>query len=299
MITRQTSLSKNIVQFCRYLRSYNFTLSVEEESTALDALQFIDYTNQDVFKLTLKTVLCKSQNELQEFDTLFNDYWKELRNAVDSKIKTKPALKQGAQDASFKSLKSWLNGNRNEDIEQIASYSFHENLAQKDFSTVTADELNELMRSIKALSKRLAARLNRRYEKSDKINLPDLRKTLRKNMRHGGELIEIAFRKPKRNRTKLVVLCDVSKSMDLYAKFLLQFMYALQQVYSRIETFTFGTALQHTTHLLKQNDFATTINLLSSQSNSWSGGTRIGESLDSFVKDHGSRSLDKRTIVII
>ncbi len=172
-------------------------------------------------------------------------------------------------------------------------------MSQKDFSTVPADELDELMQSIKALSRRLAGHLNRRSEKSNKINLPDLRRTLRKNMRHGGELIEIAFRKPKRNRTKLVVLCDVSKSMDLYAKFLLQFMYAFQQVYNRIETFAFSTSLQYITPLLKQNDFNAALRLLSTQSNNWSGGTRISESLYKFVKEYASRFLDKRAIVII
>ncbi len=298
-MTRQTSLSKNTVQFCRYLRHHNFTLSAEEEATALDALQLIDFSNQETFKLTLKTVLCRSRNELINFDDLFNEYWRELGKAIDSKVKTEPVLKPGINDASFKSLKSWLNGNRNEEIEQTASYSLHESLAQKDFSTFPADELDELMQSIKALSRRLAGHLNRRSEKSNKLNLPDLRRTLRKNMRHGGELIEIAFRKPKRNRIKLVVLCDVSKSMDLYAKFLLQFMYAFQQVYNRIETFAFSTSLQYITPLLKQNDFNAALRLLSIQSNNWSGGTRIGESLDKFVKEYAFRVLDKRTIVII
>ncbi|MCW3108339.1 MAG: hypothetical protein JWQ09_2845 [Segetibacter sp.] len=301
MIRRQTSLSKNIVQFCRFLRNKGFTLSVEEEATALDALQYIEYSDQNIFRLALKTILCRSRKELDEFDELFKEYWKELGKAIDSKVKTeeKPVLKPGTKDASFKALKSWINGNRNEEIEQTASYSFNENLSQKDLSTVPADELDELMQNIKALSRRLAAHLNRRYEKSGKINLPDLRRTLRKNMRHGGELVEIAFRKPKRNRTKLVILCDVSKSMDLYASFLLQFMYAFQQVYSRIETFAFSTSLQCITPLLKQHDFTTALHLLSKTSNSWSGGTRIGESLQQFVEKYASRVLDKRTIVII
>jgi uncharacterized protein len=219
MTTRQTSLSKNIVQFCRFLRYQGFSLSVEEEADALKALQFIDHSNQQVFKLALKMILCRSVKELDSFDDLFTEYWKELGRAVDSKVKkkTEPVIKQGKQDASFKALKSWLNGNRNEEIEQIASYSFNQSLSHKDFSTVPIHELEEMMQSIKALSKRLAAHLNRRYEKTGRINLPDLRRTLRKNMRHGGELIDIAFKKPKRNRTKVVVLCDVSKSMDLYA----------------------------------------------------------------------------------
>ena len=301
MITRQTSLSKNIVQFCRFLRQKGFALSVEEEATALNALQFIDYSNRNVFALALKSVCCRSRAQQNEFDALFNEYWREINTAIDSKIKTReqPVFKPGTKDASFKSLKSWLNGNRNETIEETASYSIHENLSQKDFSSVAADELDELMRSIKALSVRLAAHINRRYAKSSKVNLPDLRRTLRKNMRHGGELLEIAFRKPKRNRTKLVVLCDVSKSMDLYAAFLLQFMFAFQQVYSRMETFAFSTSLQCITGLLKQRDFKDALSLLGKQNDNWSGGTRIGESLQQFVNEYAPRVLDKRTIVII
>ena len=184
MITRQTSLSKNIVQFCRFLRLKGFALSVEEETTALNALQLIDYSSKDIFRQALKAVCCRSKNQLHEFDALFNEYWKEIDKAIDSKIKTetKPVLKTVMQDASFKALKSWMNGNRNDEIEETASYSMSENLLQKDFSSVPADELDELMRSIKFLSKRLAAHINRRNEKSDKINLPDLRRTLRKNI---------------------------------------------------------------------------------------------------------------------
>ena len=301
MILRQTSLSGNIVQFCRFLRQKGFALSVEEEATALDALQFIDYSNRDIFAVALKSVCCKSRVQQNEFDDLFHQYWKEINTAIDSKIKTttQPVLKPGTKDGSFKSLKSWLNGNRDEEIEQTAAYSIHENLSQKDFSAVPSDELDELMRSIKTLSKRLAAQLSRRYKKSGKINLPDLRQTLRKNMRYGGELLEIAFKKPRRNRTKLVVLCDVSKSMDLYSSFLLQFMFAFQQVYSRIETFAFSTSLQRITGLLKHTNFKEALGLLGKQNNSWSGGTRIGESLQQFVKEYATHLLDKHTIVII
>ncbi len=301
MITRQTSLSQNIVQFCRFLRQKGFALSVEEEATALSVLQYIDYSSKDIFRQALKAVCCRSKSQLQEFDALFNEYWKEIGKAIDSKVITekKPVLKPAMQDASFKALKSWMNGNRNDEMEEVASYSVSENLLKKDFSAVPDDELDELMRSIKALSKRLAAHINRRNEKSDKKNLPDLRSTLRKNMRRGGELLEIVFRKPKRNRTKLVVICDVSKSMDLYAAFLLQFMYAFQQVYKRIETFAFSTSLQHVTPVLKQNDFKEALRLISAENTSWSGGTRIGESLESFVKEYSKIVLNKRTIVII
>ena len=301
MITRQTSLSANIVQFCRFLRQHRFTIGVEEESAALVALAVIDYSSKDVFRTALKAVLCRSRNQLQDFDALFNQYWKEAGQAVDAKMKTQeqPALKPASTEATFKSLKSWLHGNKSEELEEVASYSMQESLSQKNFAEVPDDEVDELMRNIRALSRRLSAKINRRYSKSNKTAMPDLRRTLRKNMRRGGELLEIAYRKPKVNRTKLVVICDVSRSMELYAAFLLQFMYAFQQVYKRTETFAFSTKLQHITALLQQNGFEAAMRVLGAANEGWSGGTRIGKCLNQFVQEYATRVLDKRTIVII
>ena len=298
MINRNTSLSKNVVQFCRFLRSKGFTLGVEEETTALSCLNYIDYSSNHVFKLALKSVLCKSHTQLKQFEDLFYEFWKELDKAVESKLKTKPVIRTG-EEAAFKSLKSWLKGNRSEEIEETALYSVNESISAKDFSRIPSDELKDVMQQVKALSKRLAAHSKRQYQKSASKNLPDLLRTLRKNMRHGGELLEIIFREPRRNKTKLVVLCDVSKSMDLYAGFFLQFMYSFQQVYSRMETFAFGTSLERITDVLRKTDFDSALKQLSAGSNTWSGGTRIGESLQEFVDEYALKLLDRKTTVII
>ena len=300
MITRQTSLLKNIVHFCRFLRQNGFAASVEEEATALIALPFIDYTNSTIFHLALKSILCRSKTQLNEFDNLFHEYWKELKKAVDSKVKKVPEEKKSFQKgASIKSLNAWLHGNRNKETEDTSTYSTQENLSHKDFSAVPDDEVDALMQLIKALSRRLATKVNRRYKPSHKIDLPDLRLTLRKNLRSGGELLDIIHRRPKRNRVKLLVLCDVSKSMELYSAFLIQFMYAFQQVYSRVETFVFSTALKRITTILKQNNFRESMYSLSTENNGWGGGTRIGESLEAFVEEYGKKLLDSKTIVII
>lgn len=275
-------------------------MGVPEEATALQALEFIEYDSKVIFRLALKAVLCRSHAQLYAFDTLFNEYWKEVAEAVDAKAKKvpEPKPKQVEKD-TFKSLKAWLHGNKHEETEEVASYSLYESLSQKNFAGVPADEIEALMRTIKALSLRLAAHINRRYEKNNRVNLPDLRRTLRKNLRRGGELLEIVFRKPKRNRTKLVIICDVSRSMELYATFLLQFLYAFQQVYSRVETFAFSTSLEHITPLLKQKDFHAAMQELGIQNEGWNGGTRIGKSLAKFVTDYAAKTLDKKTIVII
>lgn len=301
MINRQTSLSRNVVQFCRFLRHRQFSISTKEERDALSALQYIDYGNQLHFRLALQAILCRSRAQVQAFDELFQQYWKELTEAVDAKEKKREetTAKPLVKEASFKTLQSWLNANQNKNEEETALWSVQEVLSRKDFSLVPADELDDLMRIIKALSKRLAAQVARRYEKTNRSHLPDLRLTMRLNMRRGGELLYLLFRRPKRNRTRMVLLCDVSKSMDLYSTFLLQFMYSFQQVYLRMETFVFGTSLQHITPLLKQMDFTEAMRLLSAQGESWSSGTRIGESLSHFVAEYAACVLNKQTIVII
>jgi uncharacterized protein with von Willebrand factor type A (vWA) domain len=302
MIHRETSLSKNIVKFCRFLRERHFSIGVEEERVALQALAFTNLEQPNAFRLALKTTLCRNKTQYDVFDTFFLDYWRELDKAADSKITQQQNNRfksKQQEDASFKALKSWLNGNKNEEIEEAASYSLQENLGQKDFSTVPADEIDELLQSIKALARRMAAQLHRRHQYSHKINKLDLRRTLRKNRQFGGEILELAFQKPRKNRTQLVVLCDVSKSMELYTAFLLQFMYGFQQAFKRIETFAFGTELQRVTGLLKANSFEKILAQLSQQQRGWSGGTKIGASLATFVEEHGKSILTSKTIVII
>jgi uncharacterized protein with von Willebrand factor type A (vWA) domain len=300
MINRQGSLSENIVQFCRFLRQKGFSVTIEEEILSLEALQFINYNNNEVFRLALKATLCHTKMQLDEFDNLFYEYWKELNKVVDAKIKEEPKVKHNyQQQASYKALKKWLHGNGDKEIEETATYSYQETLFHRDFSTVPEDEVEEIMQTIRSIAKRLAAKTNRRYEFSSRTDMPDLRKTLRKNLRRGGELLDIIHRKPKRNRVKLVLLCDVSRSMELYSAFLIQFMYAFQQVYRRMETFAFSTSLKRITSLLKQKNFHEAMQQLSRDNDGWSGGTRIGESLDVFVKDHGHKLIDSKTIVLI
>lgn len=297
MTTRLTSLSQNIVQFCRYLRQNDFTVGIEEETMILQSLQHFDYTSHESFFLLLKMIICRSKRNLHDFDELFRQYWKRLDKQLDAKKKEKK--KPPTPQAQFASLSAWLKGNQKKESEETASYSAQESLSQKDFSAVPDNEVAELMKYIRSLSRRLAAKANRRYEASNKMDLPDLRQTLRKNLRRGGELIDIMHRRPKRNRVKLLMLCDVSKSMELYSAFLLQFMYAFQQVYLRMETFIFSTTLQRITPMLKQKYFGEALELLSRENAGWNSGTRIGESLNTFVNEHSNKLIDSKTIVII
>jgi uncharacterized protein len=302
MIQRKTSLSENVIAFCRFLRNYGFTIGVQEQALALEALSVINFENQENFKQALKTTLVKNVQNLQKFDRLFNDYWKELEKSVDSKIKDsyeKNHKKQSQADATFNNLKSWMNGKKSEEEQELSAYSIGENLSEKDFSTIPKEDLEEVMQIIKEMSKSLAVSTNRRHLKSANHKQFDLRNTIRKNLKRGGELIEIAYKKPKKNRLKLVLLCDVSKSMDLYSAFLIQFIYAFQSVYRNIETFIFSNSIHRITNELKNKTFEEAMRELSQNIIGWSGGTQIGLSFQNFTNNYSTQLLDKQTIVLI
>ena len=307
LIKRHTSLTANIVAFCRYLRSEGFNIAAPEEADALKTIEILKpYEAPEYMRLALKTCLTRTLGQAERFDERYDYYWKQVQKATDAKIATQPKDKQeqrpkqqNGQDAQFQSLKSWLFGDKSAEEEvELHTYSATETLSKKDFSTLTEDELREMFELIQMIARRLARQHNRRFTKNKNGTL-DLRKTLRQNLRRGGEIIDLMRQKPQRRRLQLVLLCDVSKSMALYSRFLIQFAFAFQQVFRRIETFVFSTKLTKITDILRGADFGESLKNLSESVTHWSGGTRIGESLAHFTSEYGQKCLTSRTIVII
>ena len=132
----------------------------------------------------------------------------------------------------------------------VPAASEQEALASRDFSTFSAEQLDEVLRLTVQIARRLARRVSRRRRPVRRRGRVDLRRTLRANLTR-GEIIELRYRRRKKRKVRLVLLCDVSGSMDLYSRFLLQFLFALQHVFSRVETFTFSVHLTRVTEYLQ------------------------------------------------
>jgi uncharacterized protein len=315
LLQRQTSLSANIVQFCRYLRTEGFNIAAPEEADALRTIEILEpYQEQAQLCLALKTILSRSREQAERFDELFEYYFKQLEKAIDSKVaeqeKEKEFKPKNNAEQQFVALRNWLHGNNAQDEEITQhTYSADSVLGKKDFAHLTEDEQKAVFELIQMLARRLAQQRNRRYKK-DKNGILDLRRTLRQNLRRGGEMLELLTKKRQKRRVQLVLLCDVSQSMELYSRFLLQFAYAFQQVFKRIETFVFSTELVKTSEILRGTksrslsglrgpDFTKMLNELSETVPNWSGGTRIGESLRQFTEQHSQKCLTSKTIVLI
>lgn len=291
-----SELSAKIVEFCRLLRSHGFRVGPAEEADALRALLRIDLGNNEEFRLSLRTVLCSSHKEQKIFDLLYWPFWEQGRT-ISVSVQDEAGMLKGKQTTVTSPLLSWSRM-RESPQQTTGGYSPMETAARKELKDLSEHDAIEAARLVRALSRLLRSRPGRRYRSSQKRRLLDFRKTLRLSLR-SGEVLDLAFRQRAPRPLKLVVLCDVSGSMDSYSRFLLSFLYALQQFYSGVETFVFSTALRRVTNLLKSETPAKALQKISDAVPEWSGGTRIGQSLQTFVQQYGSRLMTNDTLLLI
>ena len=305
LIQRRTTLSANLLMLFRYLRGYGFIVGPQEEALALRALVALDsFRDPERLRTCLRSVLCKTRGQQLAFNDLYDQFWKELERAVNSKIVEEEEeggnqpKKSAGQTPAIQSIKDWLQGNTQTEKLETATYSADAGLMQQDFSLYSPDELREIWEIVQQLARTMARQLSRRWERTHRHHQLDLRRTVRQNLRRGGELLELAHKKPRRNRHRIVLLCDVSKSMELYSQFLIQFVYAFRQSYQHIEAFVFSTDLYRITTQLQMSDYQEAMQELREALPGWSGGTRIGQSFQSFTRDY-RRLLNRQTTLLI
>jgi hypothetical protein len=179
-------------------------------------------------------------------------------------------------------------------------YSAYEFLRYKDFNHYSAEEFRQAKTIIRKMTWLLENRRSRRRVRAAKQSkFLDFRRSIRKNMKVGGELIDLEWRRNKYKPRPLIVLCDISGSMEKYSQIFLYFLYAMAQETRWVETFVFGTRLTRLTSLLKKKNPDHVIEDLSSLIMDWSGGTRIGESIKEFNYQWSRRVRCQRSIVMI
>ena len=182
--------------------------------------------------------------------------------------------------------------------EEIASYSRVELLGQKDFDSLNEAEMAEVRRLIRLMRLPAGLTRSRRMHPGGRDRL-DMRRLLRRSLRFGGELLIFSWKSHSQRPRPLVLLCDISGSMERYTRLLLNFAYALKSASTRVEAFVFATRLTRISGLLRHHDVDTALNRVTSSVEDWSGGTRIGEAVETFNRRYGRRVLGHGATVVI
>jgi hypothetical protein len=303
------SLPRAVVAFVALLRRDSLPITPLQTLDAVRALEHLDLGDRDELRRGLRAVFVTRPEEAPIFDRRFEAFWR-ARSEADAVAEALagPGLPEHGQEPALESqgarrerlaLEGWGEEGQEEETGEplgVPAASELEAVATRDFSTFSADQLDELLRLTVQIARRLARRVSRRRRPVRRRGRVDLRRTLRANLTR-GEIIELRYRQRKRRKVRLVLLCDVSGSMDLYSRFLLQFLFALQHVFARVETFTFSVRLTRVTDVLRARSYREVLRRLQ-EVRDWSGGTKIGESLGEFNR-YWSHLVDRRTIVIV
>ena len=181
---------------------------------------------------------------------------------------------------------------------ELAPASTVEVLRQKSFAQCSPEELAAIGALMELLPRTVPPRRTRRHEAAHS-GAPDLRRTLRRSFRTGGEPMERAWRRRRRRPRRMVLLLDVSGSMADYSRALLMFAYAALRDHPRWEAFCFGTRLTRLTRVLAASGLDEALRRAADEVLDWGGGTRIGESLKRFLDDFGHAGLARGAVVVI
>jgi uncharacterized protein with von Willebrand factor type A (vWA) domain len=294
-----------VVGFCRFVRNHGLSAGITETLNALRAIEAVGIAggikDRQLVKAALRAVLCSTRAEWDQFEDLFEAFWNS--RALQSQSpnqKERPGSKHLQREGVQAMSPAWSTGEGSKDGTGKAVFgaTVHERLKQADFADVSDRDLADLERIALRLLRQMSLHLSRRLKTAKLGDKVDLRRTLRLSISRGGEPIYLGFRHRKLQQQKLVILLDISGSMNPYSLFLARFAYALEKYFRRVDTFVFSTRLTDITAALRTPHLRDALQALSKEGAGWSGGTKIGESLREFNSRHG-RLLSRNTLFII
>ena len=307
------ALLHNILMFGRLLRAIGLDVDTQSVSDFVRSLDWIQISGRNEFYYAARCLTVSRREDLQLFDKAFHWFWqlpaeKEKKIQLDlSRLadRHQPSVDRSAPRKDFRPENTKqgklgeLEDGQPQVIHAMFSYSPTEMLRQKDFGELSDDELREVKQLMTKLTWRLGERRVRRWRRG-KARQVDFRNTLRRSMRNEGELLELARRQRKMRPRPLVVIADISGSMERYTRLLLHFIYALRiSMDSRVEAFVFGTRLTRITRQLRSRDVEDTLNQIARRVPDWSGGTRIGQGLKTFNYEWARRVLGHQAVVLL
>ena len=306
-------LLRNIVLFGRLLRVGSLDVTPTQLRDWVAALELVDLARKRDVKAAARAVLVSRRRDLPWFDKAFELFWQARDPRELEQLELGLMIQRRTERTKRAAIqKLALNDNQGEDgstdtdqTARTALYSAREALRRKDFAQLEGDELDEIKRLMATMHWELETRRTRRLKPSSGGHRLDLRRTLRRNLAHGGELIDLVGRDRKHRRRPLVLLCDISGSMEPYSRLLLHFIYAVSHPrsadpgISRVEAFAFGTRLTRLTQELGERDVDRALQAAAHRIEDWGGGTRTGDALREFNFNWSRRLLGQGAAVLI
>jgi uncharacterized protein len=309
-------MRRRLAGFARTLRDNGFRVGLAETGDALAILASSASTRPTSLKPALRALFCATHSDWARFDEIFDAFWRGEGMRQRQILSGSPqaaghALPKKLAEAHVPEEARGLPDRverRNEDHADIGGEGRGRREGASSAERLSATDLRHIadpaeIAATHALAARLArsmrARLVRREQVRRRGRRLDLRRSIHRNVSHGGTLIELAWRRRKIKPLRLVVLLDASGSMSLYTAFFVRFLHGVVDAFREAEAFVFHTRLAHVSPSLRDRDVTRAVEKLALMAQGIGGGTRIGESLAVFNRWHARRVINSRTAIMI
>ncbi|MEM7345793.1 MAG: VWA domain-containing protein [Chloroflexota bacterium] len=296
----------NLLYFTDALRRAGASISLEQTLEVTRALEMVDIREKTQVYHSLRCLLINRKEDLPLFDQMFALFWRAPNPTQRGRGQKAPIAPRHdvpkpkrLNIVTLMAEKAQASAPEVEAADKSGSYSATELLQRKEFSAMTPDELAAIKRLIQAMRWQVSLRQTRRYVPNPQGAQLDLRQSMRSFVKHGGVPVKLSWKQRAIKARPVVVLADISGSMEKYTRLLLQFYYSMTRSLADVECFVFGTRLSRITPQLRIRNIDRAINEASKQVVDWAGGTRIGDNLHTFNRDWSRRVLRRGAIVLI
>ncbi len=281
------ALAGNFIHFVRFLRAKGLDVGPDTGRELLVGARRLGFDNYRDVRAGFRSLVVTRPDQIPVFDEAFDLFFgKGARPRKDPKT--------GGSPTSHSSLPLLEMAGRTAEEEAESSSekvgsSYAERLGARDFGELTPEELSEVKRLMSRMVWKPAQAVSRRWRPDPRGGRPDMRRTLRNAVGPGGEMLALEFCARKPRRRPLVIIADVSGSMEKYVELLLYFAHCAPSRMGRVESFVFSTRLTRITHELRRRDPSAALQLVAGRVHDWSGGTRIGEALATYNREWSRR----------
>ena len=295
------AVQMKVVGFAHLLRHHGFQLGWPETEDAFQVAEYFLFRNFPAFRYGLRSLVCQSERDYPAFERLFAGYWCPADATERIVAPRKRSAKPDPPEIGRTEMSVGLSEEAEiqESSQTRAGASSIDVLGLLDLSQVTPTDQALLERVARRLWQRMRLDLPRRLRGHDWKDRLHFRRTMRRNISQGGDPVQLVFGGRKPRKPRLVVMLDISGSMELYSFTFLRLLYALQREFRRIHSFVFSTALEEVTPLLAARSIEGALAALSRRRIGWNGGTRIGDSLYTLIEEHGGRVLRPDSVFVI
>ena len=284
------AFTHNLVHFTRLLRAQGLRGTPETTVALIEAASVVGLADRDDVYYALRAVVVSRPDEIALFDQAFNLFFGSGRGwtpmePIELKVHPHPR----SHIIAPTSVDADLGGEDEVDLDEQLGASAFTRLSMRDFSDLTSEEYAEVQKLIARMVWQPADARSRRWKPSRSGSRPDLRRTLRQMTGPVGEMMPLAMSAPKPRRRPLLVVADVSGSMERYTEMLLYFIHAARGRLGRVEAFVFSTGLHRITRELAHRDPKVALGRVGGAVDDWSSGTLIGGALADFNRNWSRR----------